>query len=66
MTEATELMDTVRLDKVKQCFSLNRKAAKPGAGVRLAYGWGGNLSSGYVDPHNGPPRMKTDIEIQIS
>ncbi|MCJ1356930.1 MAG: Structural maintenance of chromosomes protein 6 [Icmadophila ericetorum] len=66
MSEATELMDSARLDKVKQCFSFNKNANEPGMGVRIAYAWGGNLSSTYVDPYKGAPRMKTDVEIQIS
>ena len=63
MEEANKRMDDVRLRNVKQCFSMN--PAKPGAGMRIGYGWGGNLSSTAIDPYEGMPRMKTDDESQI-
>ena len=61
--EATDRMDAARLRNVKQCFSIN--PAKVGAGVRTTYGWGGTLSSTYVEPYQGLSRMRTDDELQI-
>ena len=64
MTEARNIMDQTRLNNVRACYSKNDKA-KPGAGVRLTYGWENTLSSTFVDSYKGPPRMKTDVEYQI-
>ncbi len=60
--EAIAKMKATRLSNVKQCFTQN---VKPGTGLRLNYGYGGDLAQGYIGPFNGVPRMKTDIEYQI-
>ncbi|MCJ1373013.1 Structural maintenance of chromosomes protein 6 [Loxospora ochrophaea] len=62
--EAVNAMDNHRLRNVKQCFTLHN--ASHGAGLRLAYGWGNALSSTFIPPYNGLPRMKTDTEYQIN
>ena len=64
MKEAKQIMDKARLRNVRQCFSINTVSA--GWGVRLTYGWEGALSSTYIEPYEGPPRMKTDVEFQIT
>jgi hypothetical protein len=61
--EAIAKMKASRLPNVKQCFTQN---VKPGAGLRLNYGYGGALAQGYIDPFTGVPRMKTDVEYQIT
>lgn len=48
--------------KVKQCFTLNKKA---GSGLRLSLGYGGGLVQTYIEPFRGIPRMNTDLEYQI-
>ncbi|KAI4091810.1 MAG: hypothetical protein LQ344_003914 [Seirophora lacunosa] len=60
--EAVNLMSDSRLPNVKQCFTPN----KNGAGSRYSYGWGGNLMQNYIPAYKGTPRMKTDVEFQIS
>ncbi|MCJ1311024.1 Structural maintenance of chromosomes protein 6 [Agyrium rufum] len=64
ISEARDLMNRGRLRNVRQCFSLNDRAAA-GAGVRLTYAHGDLLSSSAIEPFQGNPRMKTDIEQQI-
>ncbi|KAL2039575.1 hypothetical protein N7G274_007847 [Stereocaulon virgatum] len=61
--EAIDAMNNERLHNVKQCFSFN---IRPGEAVRLAYGWGGGLSQSHQAAFRGSPRMKTDVEYQIS
>ncbi|MCJ1477140.1 Structural maintenance of chromosomes protein 6 [Lambiella insularis] len=46
---------------VKQCYSLNIKG-----GTRFTVGFGGGSNSSHIPEFNGNPRMKTDIEVQIS
>lgn len=61
--EAIAKMKASRLSNVKQCFT---QVNKPGAGLRLNYGYGGALAQSYIEPFTGIPRMKTDIEYQIT
>ncbi|KAL9102289.1 MAG: hypothetical protein Q9163_002558 [Psora crenata] len=61
--EAIALMNEARIPNVKQCFCHN---IKPGSGARIGYGFGSHLSETYIYPFEGTPRMKTDIEYQIS
>ncbi|KAI9878467.1 MAG: Structural maintenance of chromosomes protein 6 [Pleopsidium flavum] len=58
------MYDNARLLNVKQCFSVNDQ--KPGWGIRWGYGRGGEPNSAPIPPFQGRPRMKTDIESQIS
>ena len=60
--EAIRRMDHQKLNNVRQCFTQNQK---PGSGLRLAWGFGGNLSQTFIQPFNGTPRMKTDVEYQV-
>ncbi|KAI4165063.1 MAG: hypothetical protein LQ342_001340 [Letrouitia transgressa] len=60
---AVETMSESRLLNVKQCYAHN---IKHGEGLRLSYGWGGGLVQGHLSAFKGTPRMKTDIEYQIS
>ncbi|KAL8797596.1 MAG: hypothetical protein Q9195_000413 [Heterodermia aff. obscurata] len=62
--EAVEKLNAGRLPNVKQCFTLLEN--KRGAGIRLNYGYGGNLGQNFVPAFEGTPRMKTDIEYQIN
>ncbi|KAA6409057.1 MAG: DNA repair Rad18 [Lasallia pustulata] len=59
-----KMYDHGRLRNVKQCFSMNDQ--RNGWGVRLAYGWQGAENISPMPPFQGKPRMKTDIESQIS
>ncbi|MCJ1390845.1 Structural maintenance of chromosomes protein 6 [Xylographa bjoerkii] len=59
--EARELMLETILPNVKQCYSFRGRN-----GVRLTYASRGGLNSTYVDSYSGLPRMKTDVEVQIS
>lgn len=61
-SQAIDLMNNSKLSNVKQCFTMNVRA---GEGLRLSYGYGGNVGSNYIPPFRGPPRMNTDIEYQI-
>ncbi|KAL9026519.1 MAG: hypothetical protein Q9196_004825 [Gyalolechia fulgens] len=61
--DAVNTMSDTRIQNVKQCYAPN---VRPGTGIRFSYGWGGGLSENYVPAFNGPPRMKTDVEFQIS
>lgn len=47
---------------MKQCFTLN---IKKGTGIRLNYGYGGNMAEGFIPMFGGVERMKTDTEYQI-
>lgn len=52
---------------VKQCFCINE--ARRGWGLRFAYSGGGGAreqGSTPMEPPNGPPRMKTDMDSQIT
>ncbi|MCJ1378067.1 Structural maintenance of chromosomes protein 6 [Xylographa soralifera] len=59
--EARELMLKTVFPNVKQCYSFKGRG-----GVRLTYANQGGVNSTFVDPFSGVPRMKTDVEIQIS
>ena len=61
--KAIAAMKSTRLTNVKQIFSQNNKR---GTGLRLNYGYGGNLAQNYIPEYQGVPRMKTDIEYQIA
>ena len=61
--EAISRMSGERLRNVRQCFSYN---TKKGEGIRFGYGYGGALSESYIAAFRGTPRMKTDIEYQIT
>ena len=62
--EAKSIIKDGHVRNVKQCFSLNN-SARVGSGIRLAPGYANTLSSHAIDPYNGAPRMKTDVEYQI-
>ncbi|KAL8807129.1 MAG: hypothetical protein Q9200_004795 [Gallowayella weberi] len=62
-SEAVNMMTDTRLTNVKICFTPN---VKRGSGSRFSYGWGGGLAENYLEPFNGPPRMKTDVEFQVN
>ncbi|MCJ1432580.1 Structural maintenance of chromosomes protein 6 [Xylographa pallens] len=59
--EARERMLKTVFPNVKQCYSFKGRG-----GVRLTYANKGGLNSTFVDPYSGIPRMKTDVEVQIS
>ncbi|KAL8705541.1 MAG: hypothetical protein Q9201_001358 [Fulgogasparrea decipioides] len=61
--DAVNVMSDTRLQNVKQCFTHN---VRPGTGIRFSYGWGGGLAENYIPAYQGPPRMKTDVEYQVS
>ncbi|KAI9752799.1 MAG: hypothetical protein M4579_005474 [Chaenotheca gracillima] len=63
--EANRVMfESMKPRNVKQCFCLHD--TKRGWGVRLGYTRGVEASTSPMPPMNGAPRMKTDIESQIS
>ena len=63
MNEARSIMNHTRIRNIRQCYSIHH--ADPNAGMRFAYGLDGTISSSYMDPYKGIPRMKIEVRDQI-
>lgn len=65
LEEGTDLMFSAQVPKnVKRCFCIDAKDRR--RGIHLGFTRSGDPSQAPLNAYTGRPRMRTDVEIQIT